>query len=220
MAVCNDDRLPDIECTRHVEIVHAEIYIGAIGRARLHAAHHAFGRKDFRRHFMRAAHEEAFILEQSRHAGQQMIVAAAKGFQHPRYEQQITQARPRVPYRRPHKSADEDDLAAPGGLRQADKLIDLADIQPVMRVAFDRCTFSGADQRKQHDLATTRRDIIGDRQRQGAAAANHGQRSFRRRGRIAAHCRSSGSLRIEAMVSGRLPARMNSTMRITSPSPA
>ena len=141
-----------------------------------------------------------------------MIVAAAKGRDQSGDLRQRPQIEPDLPDRRPHQRADEHHVAAAVGARQAAETC-----RP------DRDRASGADSarpapdRQRRATGTAPpcgrgRGGIGDRQRQTAAAANQRERTVLPRGRAGVHESSSPSLRLIAMVSGRLPARMKSTI--------
>ena len=72
-----------------------------------------------------------------------------------------------------------------------------------------------ADQREQNHAAAACRNVLGDRERQAAAAANQRKRTCPSHAWRGAHVSTSASARLVAMVKGRLPARMNSKIRLT-----
>ncbi len=184
--------------------------------ARPDAADRARRRQNFGCDFVGAQQTKAVPLHQFRHARQQMIVAAAESRQRARYETEAFKVGVNLPDRRPHQRADQHHVAAAGGARQPHEFSDLADIDPMMRKAFDRGAFGRAAQRKQQDRTPALDHRFRDRHRQGAAAANHRERALLAQRRRCAHVSSSASARLIAIVSGLLPARIKSNMRTTS----
>src|SRR5262249_41172412 len=124
-----------------------------------------------------------------------------------------------LPKRRPHQRSDKHDVAAPGRTRQSKKLADLTNMDPMVREPLHGSTLRCSSQRTQHNGPSPTPYLVGDCQRQAAAAAQHRERALPRGGRRSAHASSFVSLRLTAMVSGLFPLRMNSMTLPTSGSP-
>jgi hypothetical protein len=173
------------------------------------------------------AHEaEPVVLDDAADAGEQMINAAPIGADDARHHAQRFQIEPELADRRTHQGADQDQVATTFTARKAEKPAELSNMNPVMPIARDEGRIGPAMQRKQHDAASLFAQGIGDGERKATAAAHERHRAccgciaragggYRRRRGRAAHGVAS-SLRCTAMVSGRFPARTNSTILPTS----
>ena len=102
---------------------------------------------------MRPEQTKSVILQHSRHAGEQMIVAAIEMTDGARKHaqgreielNQLTQAGP-------HQRSDEDHVAATFAARQTQKPAKLRDMRPMMRIILDALGIRPSTQRKQHRL--------------------------------------------------------------------
>src|SRR3974390_1427565 len=146
-----------------------------------------------------------------------MIVAAPKPRGELGHRLQRIPVETHPPKRWPRQRADQHHLATACRAERAFQFAYLHNAQESMRLAgiiFGPC---GAENRKQRHLAPALFEQIGDRERQAACAADQRDRPLRL---PRVHASVSASLRLTAIVNGRLPARMNATMRATSGFPA
>ena len=158
------------------------------------------------------------LLEQPADPRLQMIVAAAKHLHELRHHPQRAKVRPYIPERRPHHRADEGHVAASFFLGNAQKTAELADPGPVMRIGRNPLRIRPFAQCEQHDTPAAPDGGVGERKRQGSAAANDGERGLavRRLRHPRAHGAASESAlppRNAGIIGGRLPpSRMKDTI--------
>jgi hypothetical protein len=98
-----------------------------------------------------------------------MIVAAAIGRENAPQHAEPFKIWMDLPKRRAHQRSNEDNITAAFRSREAQELPDLADMQPVMWKTLYGGALGSATQWKQNDRASTRRNLVCDRQRQAAA---------------------------------------------------
>ncbi|MGY4160187.1 hypothetical protein ACVINW_006029 [Bradyrhizobium sp. USDA 4461] len=116
-----------------------------------------------------------------------MIVAAAKGAHDVAEQAQRAPVEPDLRQRGTHQGADEDQVAAAFVAEQPGRPPELADRDPAVAKLLQARRIAGAAQREQHRRDAACGELIGNRERHGAAAGNHADRRGKRgsRGRHA-----------------------------------
>jgi hypothetical protein len=183
---------------------------------------------------MGAEQAKPVALEDAADAGQEMVVAAAKGADDARHLDHGRPVEPHLTNRGADQPTDQHEIAAALGTSEPAKSPELADRDPAMRIGRDRLRIDEAAQGEQHDPTPAALNRRRDRQRYAAAAADDAQRPLVRR-RYRHWCIVTGpsSLvhrhwswvassppRRMAVLSGRLPARMKAKTLSISGTPA
>src|SRR5262245_21519098 len=215
----HDRGLPDIESAACPQISKTEGDVLLIPLGSTDATERSFRHQDLGRYFMRADEAKALFFKHCANAGQQMVVATAIGTNNFRQQLDGQKIRTKRPQGWPDQPANPHDVAAACSPSKARKCPKLPHPKPMMPITPNYCGLGVAGNRKQHKIAPTPYNRFRHRQRQRASSANHRERAVLTHGCGIAHVSSTASLRLTAMVKGRLADRIKSIILPTRGSP-
>ena len=181
VALSDHHGLPDIERAHGRQHLESARDVGGGLRIGLVAPERARWGSDVRRHLMGAEQAKSVALEDAADAGQEMIVAAAKGADDARHLDHGRPVEPHLADRGAHQPTDQHEVAAALGAGEPAKPPELADRDPAMRIGCDRLRIDEAAQGEQHDPTPAALNRRRDRQRNAAAAADDAERPLVRR---------------------------------------